>query len=147
MTAAEVLRRLRVFLLILATLLFAGTLVELWLVNHTEDKIQWLAFVLCGLGLLVVLMVIFSRKRTAIRILRVCMGVVVLGSLLGIYLHVSSNFELEKEINPNSPAGEMFLKALGGANPLLAPGTLSVAALLALAATYRYSVVGDREES
>jgi hypothetical protein len=66
---------------------------------------------------------------------------------LGIYLHVSSNFELEKEINPNSPAGEMILKALGGANPLLAPGTLSVAALLALAATYRYSVVGDREES
>jgi hypothetical protein len=146
MTAADVLRRLRLFLLVLAILLFGGTLIELWLVNHTEDTIQWLAFALCAIGLLAVLGVIVSSRKPFVTVLRLCMGLVVLGSLFGIYQHVSSNFELEQEINPNSPVSEKVLKALGGANPLLAPGTLSVAAFLALAATYKYSIVSDREK-
>ena len=39
MRAAEVLRRLRSFLLFLSALLFAGALLELWLVKHTEDTV------------------------------------------------------------------------------------------------------------
>jgi hypothetical protein len=145
MTAADVLRRLRRFLLILALLLFAGTLIELWLVNHTEDAIQWVAFALAGLGLLVVLLGIFYQHQTTVRILRACMAIIILGSLFGVYEHVWSNLELEREINPNAPATEMIFKALGGANPLLAPGTLAVAAMLSLAATYKYLVGSDSD--
>lgn len=141
MTALEVLRRLRLFLLVLAFLLFSGTLVELWLVNHTEDAIQWVAFVLCGIGLIAVLILILRRKRVTVQLLRFCMVVVALGSLFGIYQHVWNNLAFEREINPSAPAADAIIKALGGANPLLAPGTLAVAALLALAATYKYSVV------
>ena len=51
--ASEVLRRLRKFLLLLSLLLFAGALVELWLVGHTVEFVQWIAFVLAGAGALV----------------------------------------------------------------------------------------------
>ncbi|HKZ78946.1 MAG TPA: hypothetical protein VJ124_11640 [Pyrinomonadaceae bacterium] len=42
---------------------------------------------------------------------------------------------------------QLVRKGLGGANPLLAPGTLAVAGLLALAATYKYLVGGDMEST
>jgi hypothetical protein len=147
MTTAEILRRLRLFLLVLSSLLFMGTLLELWLVNHTEDPIQWVAFVLGGLGLLATLSVLFRRGRRTVLVLRVCMLLVVLGSFFGIYEHVSNNIALEHEIHPNAPFSQLVRKGLGGANPLLAPGTLAVAGLLALAGTYKYSVIGDIENT
>jgi hypothetical protein len=148
--AAEVLRRLRLFLLVLSSLLFVGTLLELWLVSHTGDAIQWLAFVAGGLGLLATLSVLFrisahSRASKTIPVMRVCMLIVVLGSLFGIYQHVTNNIAFEREIYPNATFNQLAWKGLGGANPLLAPGTLAVAALLALAGTYKYSVNGDLE--
>jgi hypothetical protein len=145
MSTAEVLRRLQLFLLVLSSLLFTGTLLELWLVNHTEDLIQWVAFVLAGLGLLATLTVLFRRGRTTVLVLRGCMFVVVLGSFFGIYEHVLNNIAFEREIQPNATFSQLVRKGLGGANPLLAPGTLAVAGLLALAGTYKYSVSGDIE--
>ena len=139
MSTAEVLRRLQLFLLVLSSLLFTGTLLELWLVNHTEDLIQWVAFVLAGLGLLATLTVLFRRRRTTVLLLRVCMLAVVLGSFFGIYEHVINNIAFEREIQPNATFSQLVRMGLGGANPLLAPGTLAVAGLLALAGAYKYT--------
>ena len=143
MSAAEVLRRLRLLLLLLSALLFVGTLVELWLVNHTEDFIQWVAFILVGLGLFSLILVLVLRRRKTILVLRTCMLLVVLGSLFGVYEHVVNNIEFQREIQPNSTSGELAWKGLSGANPLLAPGTLAIAAIMALAGAYRYEVTGD----
>ena len=137
MSAAEVLRRLRLFLLVL--LLFAGTLLELSLVNHTEDAIQLLAFVVAGIGLLVTLAVLVRRRQVTVSLLRWSMLLVIVGGLFGIYEHVSNNVAFEREIQPNSTLSHLMWKGLSGANPLLAPGTLAVAGLLSLAATYKHS--------
>jgi hypothetical protein len=145
MSAAEVLRRLRLFLLVLSSLLFAGTLLELSLVNHTEDAIQWLAFVVAGIGLLVTLTVQVRRMQVTISLLRWSMLLVIVGGLFGIYEHVSNNVAFEREIQPNSTLSHLMWKGLSGANPLLAPGTLAVAALLALAATYKHSITVESE--
>ncbi len=145
MSADEILRRLRRFLLALALFLFAGTLLELWLVQHYQDAIQWIAFFLGGTGLLAVVLVLLVNGRVAILILRVCMTVVILGSLFGIYEHVSNNIAFALEIQPNIPARELWWKGLSGANPLLAPGTLAVAGLLALAARYKYFAFASNE--
>jgi len=123
MSAAEVLRRLRLFLLVLSLLLFIGTLLELWLVNHTGDAIQWLAFIFAGLGFFATLSVLFRRGRKTVLMLRGCMLVVVLGSLFGIYQHVSNNIAFEREIHPNATFSQLAWKGLGGANPLLAGNT------------------------
>ncbi len=138
MSPAEVLARLRRFLLALSVLLLGGSLVELFLVEHTEDAVQLVPFVLCGLGALASLAALFKPRRATLRALRVSMLLVVCGSLFGVYQHVSHNYEFQKEVNPNATGGELIRGALGGANPLLAPGILAVAAVLALAATYRH---------
>lgn len=145
MTAAEVLAQLRRFLLALSALLFCGALIELWLVGHTADKIQWLAFALAGLGAIGALVVLFFRGRAAVRVVRICMGVVVLGSLFGIYEHVTGNIAFAREIQPDLPAGDAIWKGLQGANPLLAPGILAIAAVLALSATYRHEITDSNE--
>lgn len=140
MTAAEVLRRLRKFLLLLAVCLFAGGLAELWLVGHTEEFVQWVAFVLAGMGALASMLVLFRLSRATVRILRVCMLAVVLGSLFGIYQHISGNIAFAREVQPDISTSQLFWRGLQGGNPLLAPGILAVGALLALSATYRYEV-------
>lgn len=145
MIDAVVLLRLRRFLLATSALLFAGTLGELWLINHTEDVVQFLPFVLCGMGLLVLLVVSVRPRRATMLALRACMALVVSGSLVGVYLHVESNLAFLREISPNAPAREAVFGALGGANPLLAPGILALAAMLALAATYYHPALKKGE--
>ena len=140
MTASEVLRRLRKFLLVLALSLFLGALVELWLIGHTKEFVQWIAFALAGAGALTVMLVLFRLSPATVRVLRVCMLVVALGSLFGIYQHVSGNVAFAREIHPDSSTSQLFWRGLQGGNPLLAPGVLAVAAVLALSATYRYEV-------
>ncbi len=64
------------------------------------------------------------------------MGLIALGSLVGLYEHISNNIAFQLEIQPGSTTAQLIAAGLGGANPLLAPGILAVAAVLALAATY-----------
>ena len=132
------LRRLRRFLLALSVVLLAGAVAELWFVEHTEEALQLLPFVLCGLGALAGVAALLWPARASLWALRAVMLLVAAGSLLGVYLHVESNAELERELNPQMSTGRVLLGALGGANPLLAPGVLAVAAVLALAATYQH---------
>lgn len=140
MSAGEVLAQLRRFLLVLSMMLFVGALIELWLVGHTEDKIQWLAFVLAGLGASAALGRIFRSSRATLLLLRVCMALVILGSMLGVYEHFSGNIEFEREIQPNASTPALLSKAIKGGNPLLAPGILAIAAIVAFSATYRHDI-------
>ncbi len=137
-TAVEVLRQLQKFLLLLAIALFAGALTELWLVGHTEDPIQLSPFVLAIVAIVVSLLVFFWRSTGTIQVMRVWMAVVVLGTLLGVYLHVEDNVAFEREVDPKAATSQLVWQGLGGGNPLLAPGVLAIAALLAVAATYRH---------
>jgi peptidoglycan/LPS O-acetylase OafA/YrhL len=135
------LARLRRFLLALSAVLLAGAVTELWLVEHTEDPVQLTPFVLCGLGAAVAVVALLRPNRASLWALRAVMLLVAAGSLLGVYLHVEGNFALESELNPGMAGAQLLLGALGGANPLLAPGVLAVAAVLALAATYQHPAI------
>ncbi|HYG08613.1 MAG TPA: hypothetical protein VD835_01435 [Pyrinomonadaceae bacterium] len=138
MTPADILSRLRRFLLVFSVMLMGGALLELWLIEHTADPLQFVPFVLCALAALAALVALVRPRRATLLALRACAALLVLGSLLGIYLHVEGNYALQREISPNAPAGATLFATLGGANPLLAPGILAVAAVLALAATYHH---------
>lgn len=147
MTDAVVLLRLRRFLLTISALLFLGTVVELWLVGHTETVVQLVPFALCELGLMVVIVVLLHPRRAAILALRACLGLVLLGSLFGVYEHVVGNIAFQSEIHPNAKSREVVMGAVGGANPLLAPGILALAAVLAIAATYHHSALEKGRDS
>ena len=140
MNPAEVLRRLRRFLLLLSIMMFGSGLIELWLVAHTEEVIQLAAFALAGAGALAALLVLLRPGRASVQILRTCMIVVVLGSIFGVYEHVAGNVAFEREIHPHADNAQLLSRGLRGGNPLLAPGVLAIAAVVAWSATYRHDV-------
>jgi hypothetical protein len=72
------------------------------------------------------------------------MIVIALGSLFGVYEHIQGNAEFRLETHPDSTTTELIGAALGGADPLVAPGILAVAAVLALAATYAHPALAAR---
>lgn len=141
--ATEVLRQLRRFLLLLSVLLFGGAIIELWLVNHTDGWLQWIPFFLSAAGSVASIIVLFRIQPITVVVLRVCMIVIMLGTLFGIYQHVAGNLALEREINPGASTSRLIKRSLQGGNPLLAPGILAVAAMVALCATYRIEITGS----
>lgn len=136
MNADTILSRLRIWLFLLAGGLFVGTLLELLLISHTKSAVQLIPFVLCGIGLLSLALALLRPRRAVLLTLRGCMVLIVAGGLFGVYEHVSNNITFLLEIQPNATTAEVLNKALGGANPLLAPAMLTLAAVMALTATY-----------
>lgn len=141
MNSQQVNQRYRLFLLLLAAFIFVGTVVELWFEEHTESAVQYIPFVLSGLGLVAVTAVLLSPQRQTVWGLRIVMAITFLGSLFGIFEHIEHNLEFALEIQPNAVVSDVFWQALGGGNPLLAPGILALGAMLAAAATYYHPVL------
>lgn len=138
MDATTVEQRLRTFLLVLAGWMCVGTSVELFLAKHTKDPMQFVPFVLCGLGLIVVVAALLRPRRGTLIALRGVMGLLMAGSLLGIYEHVANNLAFELDLRPGAVWSDVWFEALRGAAPLLAPGILALAAIIAIAATYEH---------
>ena len=140
-------QRLRAFLLGLSAWLCAGTIVELFLAKHTEDPVQFVPFVLCGIGLVALAAAWRRPGRATLLALRGVMGALMLGSLFGVYEHLAGNFAFEMDIRPGAAWSDIWFPALRGAAPLLAPGILAVAALLAIAATYAHPMLARRHQA
>lgn len=138
MNEVTIQQRLRRFMLLLAGAVFLATPAELLLAEHFKSPAQFIPFVFSLLGLVLVVMALRNPLRSTLRTLRWVMLVNVLGSVLGVLLHFNENMEFVREIQPNAAAGAVLLKTVTGAAPLLAPGILAFAALLAIAATYQH---------
>lgn len=131
-------QRLRDFLLIVSGGLSLGTIVELLLAQHYESAVQILPFVLCAIGIIVVAAALWRPWRTTLWLLRGVMAVTILGSLFGIYEHVERNAAFASEIHSGVTGLNIWIETLTGAAPLLAPGMLALAAVLAIAGTYAH---------
>lgn len=138
---------IRRWLLLLAAFIFLGTVGELILEEHTKETIQYLPFVLCIAGFITVMTVLLRPVRASLLALRVTMVLTAAGGVLGLVVHVVNNFEFEQEIQPNLAASDLIVATLKGANPLLAPGILAFAAIIALIATYYHPALGRREQA
>ncbi|HYP40151.1 MAG TPA: hypothetical protein VEX13_07295 [Chloroflexia bacterium] len=134
-------------MLLVAASIFVATPVELVLEGHTKDTLQLIPFVMCGVGLLTVVAALVRPQKATLLALRVAMLLVALGGVLGIGLHLLNNFAFEREVRPSAAVGDVLINTLKGANPLLAPGILVVAALVAVAATYYHPALGRQEQA
>lgn len=146
MNAATFERQMRRFLMIIVECLCVGTAVELWLEKHYKETPQLIPFALCALGLVCMLAVQWRPSPATIRVLRIVMILVVLGSLLGGSLHLAANYEFQVEMRPNQSMLDSFFAAFMGTAPVLAPGMLGLAGILALAATYYHPALGNRRD-
>jgi hypothetical protein len=73
----------------------------------------------------------------------------VLAGALGVFLHLRSNVEFEKEMRPSIAGRELVLETLTGAIPALAPGAMAQLGLLGLLICYRHPLIhrgGDASE-
>ena len=138
MSQADVAQRLRRFLLGVVAVTLVVTPFELILLEHTEETLQWIPFVVSGLGLLAVAGAWIRPSTTSLKILRWTMAAVALSSFVGMYLHFSGNLAFTLEINPSYSVTDALWPAMKGSYPLLAPGILTLAGILGMAVTYRH---------
>ena len=144
MTAEALADNLRRFMLLMAMLVLLSAVAELWLVDHTQEPIQFIPFVLCGIGVVSVGAALLRPQRSTLLALRAAMVLAALGGLVGVFVHLANNVAFEQEIRPNATLGDVLMAGLKGASPLLAPGVLVFGALLALAATYYHPALATR---
>lgn len=138
----------RKFLLLLSAVIFAGTIPELIFTEHTETTLQWIPFILCGMGFISALTAWWQPTVRILTVHRILMILIALGGLYGVYEHLWHNYLFEAEIRPNATAMESLGRAFFGSSPLMAPGILTLSALLGGAGTYRHpKLVSQERES
>jgi hypothetical protein len=130
--------RLRAFLLAILLLGIIGTGIELILLEHTEDRLQWIPLILLGIGAVITSLVLVVPRAVTIHALRAVMAAFIVAGVAGVILHYRGNVEFELEMYPAMRGLELFRSSMKGATPALAPGTMAQLGLLGLACTYRH---------
>jgi hypothetical protein len=138
MNSEKTLERLRQFLLIISTGVFIMTVTELTFLSHWSETIQFLPFALSALGLITLGFAYFRPGRATITAMQWSMVVIAVCSLIGFYEHMLNNFAFRLEIAANSTTWELIRATLEGANPVLAPGILTLGAVIGLSAIYKH---------
>jgi hypothetical protein len=133
----------RLFALWVTLAAMLGTGVELVLLGHTEDRMQWVPLVLLAAGFVTGLVLTVRQSRPVLTTFGTLMGLYVLAAPVGIYLHLKSNVEFELEMRPSMEGVELALESLQGAMPVLAPGTMAYLGLIGLLVWYRHPVPTD----
>ncbi len=111
---------------------------ELLLLDHFEEWRQQVPLVLLALGLILLAVRLLYRGAIILRLFRWTMLAFVLGGMVGLWFHLSSNMEFELEMHPTLNGSELLLKALSGAMPALAPGALVQLGLIGFLYTYQH---------
>jgi hypothetical protein len=138
MTTADVLPLVRRG--ILAVLVFGcvGLIGELVLLEHYTELTQLPPLVLSALLLIGILWHWQSGDKMSLRFLQVIALLLVLAGGVGVVLHAESNWEFERELEPDLVGMPFWLNVIRGATPMLAPGTLIQFGLLGLLYAYRH---------
>ena len=92
-------RRMRRLLLLVLVLGILGTGAELFLLEHYETWQQWLPLAMLALGLGVAGVVKRRPGRRSVLALRIVASGFLLAGALGVYFHLESNFEFERELD------------------------------------------------
>jgi hypothetical protein len=137
MDSDKILKNLRTFLLWFSIFIFAGSLVELAFLDHAHETEQLIPYFLIGLGIILSALMLIKPGTGVLKAMRIGMWVVFAGGILGIFFHVSGNLE---EFTFTGSLMDLLRAGLGGDNPFLAPGILSMAAVMALFAGYKHPV-------
>jgi hypothetical protein len=131
---------LRLLLLGILSVGLAGTAGELVLLEHTESVWQLIPLVLIPAALVALVAFAFFPGRVTLRAFQAAAALLVVAGGLGLWLHYQGNAEFELEMAPTLSGMALFTKALMGATPALAPGSMAQLGLVGLAATFRHPI-------
>src|SRR5574339_920473 len=105
MTVMTTIRRMLAGILLLG---MSGTLIELLLFGHDEDRIQLIPLAALGAGVIVVCWHAASGSPLSARVLRGVMLVFLAAGAAGVYYHYRANVEFQRE-SDQSLAGRALL--------------------------------------
>ena len=133
--------------LLLAVLAFgsAGSLLELVLLEHTEDLPQLIPLVLLAASLAAIGLLVVKPSSASIRAFQGLMLLFLVSGFVGFYWHYVANVEFELEMYPTRGGFELFWESLKGATPALAPGVMSALGLTGLVYTFRHPALSRRD--
>ena len=135
---AAILRR---FVLLVFVIGLAGIGAELILLEHMESIWQCVPLAVLGAGLAATAWLTTAKSRLSLRTFQGAMLLFVIAGIAGLVLHYRGNVEFELEMYPTLKGFALFWKAIKGATPALAPGTMIQLGLIGLASTYRQPIV------
>ena len=138
-------KRLRTFLAATFVLGVLGSGTELWLIDHTEDRWQWVPLILMAIGILTLTLHLAIKRTWSRRTFGAVMLGFIGGGFWGLWLHYQGNVEFEREVFPSLRGFELFWEAIRGATPALAPGTMVLLGLIGIAFVYSDHVIGSPE--
>jgi len=131
--------RIRSWLLALLVLQLAGSFIELVLLNHYEDVLQFIPLALIAPTLLLLVWHLVRPRPVTVRAIQVLMAGFVVAGLVGIVLHVQGAAAFQREMDPAQSSWSILQKAVRAqAPPALAPGVMLQMGLLGLVYAYRH---------
>lgn len=122
--------------------MITGTILELYLLNHYEDRFQLIPIVCIGFLAVNAFILVFNKSRRLKGLFKLILMVTALSGVYGVYLHLKSNFEFEVEMTPNASNWDLLVESLSGALPTLAPFSMIVLALLG----YSYLILINQKQ-
>jgi hypothetical protein len=123
-------------LLLVVLISAAGTLTELFLLEHTEEVYQLIPVGLLGLVLISTLLVLIAPRSWSVTLFRGVLILCLMSAAVGLYLHYIANVEFVLERHPRLSGVALFKSAMMGGMPALAPGAMAQIALIGLLATW-----------
>ena len=141
MTVMTTIRRMLAAILLLG---MSGTLIELLLLGHDEDRIQLIPLAALGAGVIAVCWYAATGSPVSARVLRGVMLVFLAAGAAGVYYHYRANVEFQLESDPSLKGRALLWSVLRAkVPPALAPGVMVQLGLIGLVSTYRPSA--DKE--
>jgi hypothetical protein len=142
MPESDTLSRLRQLLLALVAAGLAGTAVDLLLLNHVEDTLQFVPLAVIAVSLAALGWHGLASHEGSVRGLRVAMWLLTATAATGIVLHYRGNMEFQLEMDPSLGGFDLLMTVLRAKSPpALAPANLALLGLVGLAATYKHPAV------
>ena len=134
---ADLVELLRLWILGVLVLGLVGTVVELLLLEHYEEPLQFVPLVLIAAAVGVLVWHAMRRDAASLNALHIVMALFVLASFIGFAAHFGGSAEFQLEQNPEISTWELVEKVIHAkAPPLLAPGMMMQLGLLGLAYAY-----------
>ena len=133
-TALIAIRRVILGVLLLGML---GLIVELSLLGHYEDVLQWIPIAVLVGGVATLLLQLARPRRWTLLLVELVMVLLIGCGVFGMYLHYSGSRQFQLEMDPSMRGTQLLWHVLRAKSPpTLSPGTLGQMGILGLGYAY-----------
>ena len=140
---SEILKTIRLILLITAILTMIGLEAELFLLGHFKALLQLAPVIVIAVGLGSIAWYGLARTGTTIRVFQVTMSLCIASGVIGMVFHLAFSASEARKKQISLYGMRLIREALTGAAPPLAPAALIQVGVIGLAYTFRHPALEE----